>query len=138
MIYDPSDEVMKEMKRRLTLTFNGKTYPVYSVVPKNTPYDYVLMAPLDLLDDSTKDSFIYECTQLFDIVTFGGERGSWKAANSLATQLMTDIQGQDIITEHFKATVEPFIDSTNHFIEEVQGGLMMRKLIRFRYKIQQI
>jgi len=139
MILDPSDEILTEMHKRLSaLAYDGKSYPTYTIVPKKVEFDYVLMAPVEIIDDSTKDNFIYECTQLFDIVTFGGERGSWKACNSLASQIMDKIQGQDITTANFKVTVEPFIDSTNHFIEEVQGGLIMRKLIRFRYNLQQI
>ena len=138
MILDPSDEILTLFHRRLSLTYDGKEYKVYTVVPKNVEFDYVLMAPVELVDDSTKDNFIYECTQLFDIVTFGGERGSWKACNSLASQIMDEIQRQDITTTNFKGTVEPFLDSTNHFIEEVEGGLIMRKLIRFRYNLQQI
>jgi hypothetical protein len=96
------------------------------------------MNPVELVDDSTKDNNSYECTQFFDIVTFGGERGSWKACSSLATQIMNEIMKQDITTTNFKSTVTPVIDSTNNFVEEVRGGLVVRKLIRFRYNIQQI
>jgi hypothetical protein len=135
---DPSDEIMTELHQRLSLSYNGKSYPVYTVVPKNTAYNYVLMAPLDLIDDSTKDSNMYECTQLFDIVCFGGERGSWKAANSLAGQIMDEIMKVPIVTQNFKSTVSPIIDSTNNFVEDVEGGITTRKLIRFRYNIQQI
>lgn len=149
MILDPSDEIMTEMRSRFTsaidgegkpvrvVSYGGKDYPIYTVVPQDTPFDYVLMSPLEMIDDSTKDSFIYECTQLWDIVTFGGKRGSWKAANSISSQLMNTIQGVKITTEHFKSTVEPYIDSTNTFPEEIEGGLIMRKLIRFRYNLQQ-
>jgi hypothetical protein len=71
-------------------------------------------------------------------VAYGKERGSWKSCNSLSSQIMEAIQGTDIITPNFKVTIEPALDSTNHFIEKVEGGLIMRKLIRFRYNIQQI
>lgn len=137
-VIDPSDEILTLMKIRLVLSYDGKSYPVYTVVPKNRKFDYVLMALPDLVTDDDKDTNAYECTQLFDIVTFGGERGSWKAANSLSTQIMTNIIKREIKTTNFQSTVKPIIDSTNHFIEIVQSGLVMRKLIRFRYNIQQL
>jgi hypothetical protein len=135
---DPSDEILAEFKRRLILSYDSKDFPVYTIVPNSVQFDYVLMNQSELTDDSAKDSNSYECTQLFDIVTFGGQRGSWRAANSLGTQIMRAIMKQDITTQNFKSTVAPIIDSTNHFIENVEGGLVMRKLIRFRYNLQQI
>lgn len=145
----PGDEILTELFTRFTLskdssgrdvriiTYSGKEYPVYSVVPKNTSFDYVSVNPIELVDDSTKDNNSYECTQLFDIVTFGGERGSWKAANHLADEILKALMKQEIVTQNFKSTVWPIIDSTNNFVEDVEGGLVMRKLIRFRYNLEQ-
>lgn len=138
MILDPSDEILSVMYGRLTLSYSGKSYPVYTVVPKNTEYDYVLMASPELIEDSAKGNHEYECTQLFDIVVFGGERGSLKAVNSISSQIFDAIKDNFIVTPNFKQTVEPVIDSTNNFGESVEGGTIQRKLIRFRYNIQQI
>jgi hypothetical protein len=135
---DPSDEILTLMYGRLSLSYDSKNYNVYTVVPKKVPFDYVLMAPPEIVNDDDKDSNAYEVTQLFDIVTNGGERGSWKAASSLASQIMKAIMKKDITTANFQATVKPIVDSTNNFVEETEVGIIVRKLIRFRYNLQQI
>lgn len=134
---DPNDEILTLFKQRLSsLSYNGKAYPVYMTVPKGIDFDYVLMAPVEYVDDSAKGMNSYECTQLFDIVT-KDQRGSWKACNSLASQIMSFIVKQDITTQNWKSTVEPIVDSSNAFQELVDGGVILRKLIRFRFNIQQ-
>ena len=103
---DPNDEILTLFTQRLSaLTYEGKAYPVYTVVPKGTEFDYVLMAPVEYIDDSAKDTNSYECTQLFDVVTVN-QRGSWKGCNSLCGQIMAQIMKKDITTQHWKSTVE--------------------------------
>lgn len=145
---DLNSEVMAAFIKRFTLSnkdgkdersvvVDGIIYPIYSTVPKGVPFNYILMNPVEYIDDSAKDTDSYECTQLWDIVTFGGERGSWKPCLSIATDIKRKVMKQDITTENFKSTVEPIIDSSIHQTMEVENGLIMRSLIRFRFNIQQ-
>lgn len=142
ILYDPADEIMKEFKHRLaSVTYGTVTYAIYSIPPKNTAYNYILMYPPEITDDSCKDNYIYECTMLFDVVTSGAvgkERGSWKAANSIVGQILDEIIRQPIETSSYKSTVDPYVDSLNNLIEDVEGGVIMRKLLRIRFNIQQI
>lgn len=121
-----------------SIVVDGKIYPIYSVVPKGTPFNYIAMNPVEYVDESSKDSHAYECTQLWDVVTFGGERGSWKPCNDIVSEIKKQIMKVNITTDNFKSTVEPIVDSTIRQIEEVEGGLILRALIRFRFNIQQI
>lgn len=146
---EPNNELLTALIQRFNISqidgrdvraivVDGKIYPIYSVVPKDTPFNYVLMNPVEYIDDSAKDSHSYECTQLWDVVTFGGERGSWKPCNYIVSEIKKQIMKGNITTDNFQSTVEPIVDSTIHQIEEVEGGLIMRALIRFRFNIQQI
>lgn len=128
----------KDGKPIRVVTYDGKDYPVYSVVPKNTSMNYIAMNPVEYVDDSTKDMNMYECTQLFDIVIMGSERGSWSIPNGIADEILKRITKQRIITQKFVSTVYPIVDSVISYTEEVESGLILRRLVRLRYNIQQI
>lgn len=132
----PDNEILEDFKRRLTLSYNGKSYPVYTVPPKN-PDQYVLINNPEYTDDSTKDHYIYECTVLFDIVTKGGERGIWGAANDLMAQIQYEIINRPILTVNYTSTVDPYVDSVNSVQSISDGGNILRKLLRIRFKLQQ-
>jgi hypothetical protein len=135
---DPNDEILALFMHRLSaLTYDGVSYPIYTVVPQNTAFNYVLMAPVEFVDDSAKGINSYECTQLFDVVTLDKGRNSWKACNSLCGQIMDEIMKLDLVTQNWHSTVEPVVDGSNAFMESVEGGVILRKLIRFRYNLQQ-
>ena len=137
---DPANEIRATIFTLLNnkLVYGTKTYPVYSVVPNDTLYDYVQIKEIMSTNDGTKDSYISEISILFDIVTAFTNRGTWKIADSLANQLQVLLVRAKLSFTNFTLEVMPFLDNNFQFTEKTDTNLILRKELRYTFSVKQL
>ena len=120
------------------LIYNTVNYPVYTSVPKSADYNYVVLKDVTFLDDGTQDTYISDCTMLIDIVTGGFKnRGTKVPMNSISSQILQLLAGQDISMSNFTISVHPHLANANEIEEMTEVSIIYRKLLRLRFTVQQ-
>ena len=137
---DPTTEILLAFYTALNgnLSFGGNNYPVYTVAPKTTEYNYVLLDDVTLIDDMAKDFFDSEGTILIDIVTTNApDGGSLIPVNDISNDLLLLVIKKPLSMTNFKFSVTPFLDTMNIIKQDTETALLIRKLIRLRFWVTQ-
>jgi hypothetical protein len=138
---DPTDEILTAFYSALNgnLTYSDVNWPVYTSADTDQNYNYVLLDDVFLTNDMTKDAFISEGTILIDIVGGAmGKRGTLKGVNSICNQILLLVIKKDLTLTNFAWEVLPYLDSVNIIKEEQETSIIIRKLLRLRFSIEQI
>lgn len=138
---DPTDEILTGFYLALNgnLTYDEVNWPVYTIADEAQNYNYVLLDDVFLVDDMTKDKWISEGTILIDIVGGAmGKRGTLKGVNSICNQIMLLTVKKDLTLTNFAWVIKPYLDSVNIIKEDQETSIIIRKLLRLRFSVQQL
>jgi hypothetical protein len=135
---DPSDQIISAFYAALNgqLSYGSVNWPVYTSSPSGT--DYVLIGDLDLVDASAKIERLHEGTITVEIVNGGNNKTfSRKKVNDIADDILGKIAYVYLSMTGFAMVVAPYVESMNTYEETNDTEIVVRKLITFRFIVQQ-
>jgi hypothetical protein len=121
------------------VTVDGETIRVFSVEPKNTGGNRILITENSTIEDSIKDSYMTDVTQEVEIITEFSERGTKEKEYKISNAIMQIIKssfaggmsltGFDVINTDLDNAIDiPSLDDTKK---------VFRRVLRFRHTIDQ-
>jgi hypothetical protein len=127
------------------LEYNSQAIPVYDSagVPANASQPYVLLSTFTSteLGEGTKEAYGQELSLLIEVCmkfdnSFGGKIICDNISNQITELLRTRQAGYlDLSPDWY--IIRTLMESTNSLEQEVSTGVLVRRLIRFTFKIQQ-
>lgn len=127
------------------LEYNGETIPVYDSagVPANAVQPYVLLSTFTSteLGEGSKQAYGQELSLLIEVCmkfdnSFGGKLICDNISNQITELIRTRQAGYlDLSPDWY--IIRTLMESTNTLEQEVSTGVLVRRLIRFTFKIQQ-
>ena len=139
---DPSSVYRKayldKLYDQITL-LTGKFIPVYDVVPDNAVAPYIILSSVYLTPIHNSEAFIFHATIVIDIVTRFATSGSQKLANDIANEVFQKILVRgNFYTDQEWNIYTSSLNDTRILESQSTGGYVIRKLITFNNKIQQL
>ena len=135
---DPSDQIIGAFYTALNgnLSYGSTNWPVYTSSPSGT--DYVLIGDLDLVDASAKIERLHEGTIIVEVVNGGNNKTfSRKKVNDISDDILSRIAYVYLTMTGFSFVVAPYVEAMNTFEETTDTEIVVRKLITFRFIVQQ-
>ena len=127
------------------LEYNEQAIPVYDSagVPANATHPYVLLSTFTSteLGEGTKEAYGQELSLLIEVCmkfdnSFGGKLLSDRISNEVIELVRTRQAGYlDLLPDWY--VIRTLMESTNTIEQLVDTGVLVRRLIRFTFKIQQ-
>ena len=127
------------------LEYNSQAIPVYDSagVPANASQPYVLLSTFTSteLGEGTKEAYGQELSLLIEVCmkfdnSFGGKIICDNISNQITELLRTRQAGYlDLSPDWY--IIRTLMESTNSLEQEVSTGVLVRRLIRFTFKIQE-
>jgi len=127
------------------LEYNSQAIPVYDSagVPANASQPYVLLSTFTSteLGEGTKEAYGQELSLLIEVCmkfdnSYGGKIICDNISNQITELLRTRQAGYlDLSPDWY--IIRTLMESTNSLEQEVSTGVLVRRLIRFTFKIQQ-
>jgi len=136
---DAGYELRKAYYDRLNnITVNATTIPFYDIVPTTASEPYMYVSDYTANDFGDKTTYGQEVTITLHVVTRqgnteGGRKDNDDVANEIIEQIRTRSQNYLSLTNHYIITTT--LDNTTSIVEGVEGGKIVRRLIRFRHII---
>ena len=120
-----------------TITFNSATVNVFSGMPENPSYPYILISNQSSSETRNKDPYFFDHDVIIEIVTgFAGGTGSKGPADEISddvTQAIVNIAGDST----FKIE-DVRLDFTDYLYGDTGRFKIIRKILRFSFKVQQL
>jgi hypothetical protein len=140
---DPSDAIYNGFKNLLTgnLTYGGRTFLVYidDFKVSNNQLHQVLISDLELLDNGDKDHFISNCSLLIEVIDGGyQQRPRRSILDNIGNQITQLIMKRPVLISGFSLAVSPHVESITHIKEEGDNTIILRKLIRINFDVEQL
>lgn len=121
------------------VTLNSAAVPVYDKVIATATEPYIQIGDFTDVENSTKNSYSHEVTQTLVIKTkYLGDTGGKKDSDSIANQITVLVRTRTPMsigtTAHIITTT---LDNTNSFEQQVEGGVLVIRVLRFRHIISE-
>jgi len=127
------------------LEYNSQAIPVYDSagVPANAAQPYVLLSTFTSteLGEGTKEAYGQELSLLIEVCmkfdnSYGGKIICDNITNQITELIRTRQEGYlDLSPDWY--IIRTLMESTNSLEQEVSTGVLVRRMIRFTFKIQQ-
>ena len=135
---DPTDSIITTFYRNLNgqLKYNNKNWPFKTFGELTDDYDNVNLIDVTFEDISDEDDFIHECTVLIEVKEGSVNMASWKGTNAIGNQIVERIAYKELSFEDFDLVGEIMV-SGNLLKDYSDINIITRKLLRFRFKLQE-
>jgi hypothetical protein len=118
---------------------DGKYIPVYDRVPDNSEAPYIILSSSTLTPILSTTGYGYSATMLIDIVTRFQSGGGKKLVDDISNEIFKKILTRENFYQDENINIYTSkLDSTRIIESESNGGYVVRKLITFDNKIQQL
>jgi len=117
----------------------GRFIPVYDTVPDNAIAPYIILSSSTLTPILYNSGYGFSASILIDIVTRFSSGGGKKLVDSISNEIFKVILTRDkfYVDEQWNIYTSK-LDNTKYFESQSGTGMVIRKLISFENKIQQL
>jgi hypothetical protein len=117
----------------------GKYIPVYDRVPNDATAPFIILSSSTLTPILNTTGYGYSATIMIDVVTRFQQGGGKKLADDISNEVFKQIlTRENFYTDDVFNIYTSKLDSTRIIESESNGGYVIRKLITFENKIQQL
>lgn len=135
---DPTDAIITAFYTTLNgqLSYNSKNWPFKTFGEASEDYDNVMLTDVTVGDDGSQTQNITDCSVILDVRQGSKNLGSWKATNSVSDQIVQLLVKKPISFTGYGLTRDIFF-SSNLVTEYTGEYIIMRKILRFTFKLQE-
>lgn len=135
----PANILQQRLYERLSgINHNAKNVPFYDYVPDTIDPPFLNYISDTFTDDSSKNDYSFNTTVTLEVVTaFTGRKSANEITDSVLQALITDSTAYPDLSPDFKI-YHIQLDNAFDQHEDTQTGTLLRKILRFRFLIQQL